>query len=249
MGPKRRYSAVVFDYGGTLTHRPPGSPPPPQRDPLFTGKAVAEFLASKGRGQFDPEQVNAIAAEVSQSLPHAGQADRQAITQRLVEWARRLYERLGIQPILPVECEELACNYRWRSLHRWQEIPDENQDVIRELTTRRCRLGVLSNNDGYVEDRLLKEGLRHYFEILVDSAKEGVCKPDPAIFEIACERLRLGPEDCLYVGDSLAADVAGALAAGWDVAWLRVTDESPAAECQPTYCITALSDLLEVLSP
>ena len=53
--------------------------------------------------------------------------------------------------------------------------------------------------------------------VILDSAVVGVAKPDPAIFRIALETLRVpaaGASGVLHVGDSLRYDVTGALAAG-----------------------------------
>ena len=37
---------------------------------------------------------------------------------------------------------------------------------------------------------------------------EGVVKPDPKIFQTACERIGVRPEDALMIGDSAEADGA-----------------------------------------
>jgi putative hydrolase of the HAD superfamily len=42
----------------------------------------------------------------------------------------------------------------------------------------------------------------------------GVAKPDPAIFAIALEACGVAPERALHIGDTVGADVDGALAAG-----------------------------------
>lgn len=42
----------------------------------------------------------------------------------------------------------------------------------------------------------------------------GVQKPDPAIFHIACDALKVKPTNCLYVGDQPHIDIRGAKAAG-----------------------------------
>jgi putative hydrolase of the HAD superfamily len=44
----------------------------------------------------------------------------------------------------------------------------------------------------------------------VYSSDEGVAKPHPAIFRAALARLGVAPEQAVYVGDRLQADVAGA---------------------------------------
>lgn len=39
------------------------------------------------------------------------------------------------------------------------------------------------------------------FEIVIESSVEGVRKPDPAIYQMACSRLGLAAEDCIFLDD------------------------------------------------
>ncbi|GAA4895682.1 HAD superfamily hydrolase (TIGR01509 family)/HAD superfamily hydrolase (TIGR01549 family) [Stackebrandtia albiflava] len=47
-------------------------------------------------------------------------------------------------------------------------------------------------------------GFDHLVDHWVLSYEVGWCKPEPAIFREACVRLKVDPEDCLMVGDTLA---------------------------------------------
>jgi FMN phosphatase YigB (HAD superfamily) len=51
------------------------------------------------------------------------------------------------------------------------------------------------------------------FGTLVVSGREGVVKPDPAIFRLLCDRAGLAPAECLFVDDGLH-NVKGACAVG-----------------------------------
>ena len=57
-------------------------------------------------------------------------------------------------------------------------------------------------------------GLGHHIDTVVSSASVGLHKPDPRIFELACERLGVAPEDAAHVGDHHYADIVGASAVG-----------------------------------
>jgi putative hydrolase of the HAD superfamily len=46
------------------------------------------------------------------------------------------------------------------------------------------------------------------------SEQVGIEKPDPAIFQLACQAMTVRPEDCLFVGDDPLIDMQGAAAAG-----------------------------------
>lgn len=82
-------------------------------------------------------------------------------------------------------------------------------------------LAIVSNSDGTLEKRLVREGICQVgpgsgvpMTIVIDSAAVGVAKPNPAIFTIALEACGVAPEKVVHIGDAVGADVAGALAAG-----------------------------------
>lgn len=61
-----------------------------------------------------------------------------------------------------------------------------------------------------------KVGLEAYFQAIVVSGDPDVAvrKPNPRIFQIACERLGAAPGEVLMIGDNLEQDIKGALALG-----------------------------------
>ncbi|MEU5903758.1 HAD family hydrolase [Micromonospora sp. NPDC047467] len=59
------------------------------------------------------------------------------------------------------------------------------------------------------------------FDAVVTSYDTGWCKPELEAFNSVRSRTNLEPHQFLHVGDSLRADVNGALAAGWRAALLR----------------------------
>jgi epoxide hydrolase-like predicted phosphatase len=74
-------------------------------------------------------------------------------------------------------------------------------DGIRALRDREgVRMGLLSNavGDAAVYDLALRDEL---FDAWVVSSEVGLRKPDPAIYELAAERLGLPPAACVYVDD------------------------------------------------
>lgn len=88
--------------------------------------------------------------------------------------------------------------------------------VVEQLTSRRIRLGVISNISSHeVALQILKHvRLERYFDKVVTSAMVGVRKPDPGIFRFALFQFGLRPEQAVHVGDSEAMDVCGAKAVG-----------------------------------
>ncbi|MFT3692482.1 MAG: HAD-IA family hydrolase [Kofleriaceae bacterium] len=62
-------------------------------------------------------------------------------------------------------------------------------------------------------------GIADAFEVILDSKRVGIEKPDPRIFELALDQLHTHEQPRVHIGDSYTADVAGALAAGWNAIW------------------------------
>jgi len=98
---------------------------------------------------------------------------------------------------------------------------DETARVLIALKDR-YRLGLVSNFTyaKVVRDALEKLGLSRMFESIVISEEVGWRKPHPIIFRHLLENLRVKPKECLFVGDDVKYDVAGAKAAGLKTALL-----------------------------
>jgi putative hydrolase of the HAD superfamily len=86
--------------------------------------------------------------------------------------------------------------------------------ALRALRALGARLVVVSNWDVSLHERLDETGLAPLVDAVVASAEVGHAKPDGAIFALALERAGVPAAAALHAGDSLDADVAGALAAG-----------------------------------
>ena len=43
--------------------------------------------------------------------------------------------------------------------------------------------------------------LQPLFDVIVQSAEEGLRKPDPAIYKVACARLGVEPRECVFLDD------------------------------------------------
>ncbi|WP_324759107.1 HAD family hydrolase [Haloarcula sp. GH36] len=71
-------------------------------------------------------------------------------------------------------------------------------------------------------------------------------KPHPEPFTDVCETLGTAPKATLYVGDSLAYDVAGAHGAGLQAAWCPRTP-GDSEGYRPEYVFDSPADLIEVL--
>ena len=66
------------------------------------------------------------------------------------------------------------------------------------------------------------------FAAVVASEDEGVAKPHPGIFKVACQAVGAPPSACVHVGDRLDVDAIGASQAGLRGVWLDRHDKGPA---------------------
>jgi len=95
----------------------------------------------------------------------------------------------------------------------WRTVRPGTADALETLQGR-YRLAVISNSDGTVGQLLEELGLKRYFETVIDSSLCGCEKPNPRIFHIALESMRVRPEQSVYIGDVYSVDYVGARAVG-----------------------------------
>ena len=79
-----------------------------------------------------------------------------------------------------------------------------------EILQERVTLGCITNNmkSGHgsgmsrtAEQAAVIANIMEMFEVVIESAKVGVRKPDPRIYEMACTELKVDPHSCAYLDD------------------------------------------------
>ncbi|MEU7598307.1 HAD-IA family hydrolase [Streptomyces sp. NPDC039022] len=200
---------VLFDFSGTLLRIE--SPESWLRAVLHeTGTDVAE------------EEVARLAAELSRAgaLPGGSSPDHMPselaalweVRDRSADRHRELYTGLARQVPLPDDALYDALYERHMTPAAWEPYPDA-AEVLSELRRRGIRTGVVSNIGWDLRPVLRAHGLDRFVDSYVLSYEHGIQKPDPRLFEIACEELGLPPTEVLMVGDDRTAD-GGATALG-----------------------------------
>ncbi|WP_229521419.1 HAD family hydrolase [Paenibacillus monticola] len=66
----------------------------------------------------------------------------------------------------------------------------------------------------------------------------GIAKPNPELFAHVNRMTGTAAENSIYIGDTWANDVVGALAAGWKVCWYNPRGRQPATEQEASYIFT-----------
>jgi putative hydrolase of the HAD superfamily len=180
--------ALILDFGGVLVTMPHDSPSARRlaaKLGVEPGQLMAELL---GSDDWDRALLGEITAE---------------------EYDRRLHQRFG----LVYDDRQPSIIFRW--------FADETlSHELLELAASLRRppdfqVAVLSNASTDLEQQILSEklGILHRFDLVINSAREGVKKPDPAIYHLALERLGVAPHEAVFV-DDMPANVAAAAALG-----------------------------------
>jgi len=110
----------------------------------------------------------------------------------------------------------------------WTEQPTHNLwrrpvpgmiELVDDLRRAGVAVAVVSNSEGRLAELFVEIGWGERFACVADSGALGLEKPDPAIFAWTLARLGVPAAGAVHVGDSWAADIAGARAAGLRAIW------------------------------
>jgi putative hydrolase of the HAD superfamily len=103
----------------------------------------------------------------------------------------------------------------------WMHELPGSRAGLRALADTGVRLGIISNADGLIGQRLAEAGILQVgpgvgvdVECVIDSGAVGIMKPDPRIFHLALDAMAITADDAWYVGDMPGIDVVGARRAG-----------------------------------
>lgn len=113
----------------------------------------------------------------------------------------------------------------------WEYVPGYVVPFLERLRARGLRLVVVSNANGTLLKHMDRLDLTRRFDCVLDSADEGVEKPDPRFFEIALARSGARKETTIHVGDLYHVDIVGARSAGLRGVLLDEANLRPDADC------------------
>ncbi|MXY27466.1 HAD-IA family hydrolase [Candidatus Poribacteria bacterium] len=90
----------------------------------------------------------------------------------------------------------------------------EVSEALNLLKLNGLHIGLITNCNAAVPRFFPESPLAQYIDAPVFSCEERVKKPSRRIYKIAYERLKVKPQECLYVGDGSGEELKGAAAAG-----------------------------------
>lgn len=184
-------------------------------------------------------------------------------------WDEKADERaLGRVPVaeqLAALCRDLGVDVTPEQLDRAVEmrvdfvrgvlVPrDDAASTLAALRERGLKVGVISDCSEEVVAAWPSTPLAPLVHEAVLSAAVGLKKPDPRVYELACERLGVAPEKCMFVGDGGSRELSGASAVGMEAVLIRVPDDAGDdafrrdAEEWDGARVEALRDVLELVA-
>ncbi|KAK6042979.1 HAD hydrolase, family IA, variant 3 [Cooperia oncophora] len=80
----------------------------------------------------------------------------------------------------------------------------EMEDIIKDLRAAGIRTALMTNN--FFADRArrtptLPKGFEKHFDVVVESCRSGMRKPEEVIYRRVCEALKVMPEECVFLDD------------------------------------------------
>jgi putative hydrolase of the HAD superfamily len=136
----------------------------------------------------------------------------------------------------------------WAANHHF-DLYDDVHDVFVQLAGRGVRLGVISNSHRSLEAFTAFFALDKYVRTHVSAFPDRHMKPHRSIFQAALADAGVAAHHAVMVGDSLKADVEGALAAGLHAVWLRRSGDVPRERPPRVPVIARLHELPPLLWP
>ncbi len=192
--------ALSFDFGQTLA------------------ELDFEFLARRLRERGAGFDVRAAAAQSHHAWQIYGARKNDG---HAVAWRAMIAAQLEAGGVPQEHSAELGA---WL----WDEQPRRNLwrrpipgmiELVRELKRAGTPIAIISNSEGHLAELVAELGWARDFDVVVDSGRLGIDKPDPRIFEHACAELGVVTHELLHVGDAWEADVQGALSALASAIW------------------------------
>jgi putative hydrolase of the HAD superfamily len=205
-------AAVVFDLFGTLVHEFPRA----EWDAwLDTAAAVVEA---------DRDAFHAAwsATAIDRQTGRAGDVE---------ENLRTVAARAGAWPSDAQIAEVLDSR---AAMYRTWFVPRTGAaEILRELRERGTPTALISMCAPDTPALWRASPLAGLVDVEVFSCEVGMRKPDPEIYLLAIERLRVEPSACLYVGDGSYGELTGASAVGMRAVLIRDPAEAEVEALRP----------------
>lgn len=112
------------------------------------------------------------------------------------------------------------------------------------------KVGLISNCGFDTGEVWSESSLAPLIDEAILSCSVGLKKPDPHIYQLACQRLQVSPDRCLYVGDGGSSELTGATEVGMRSVLIRAPsddDDGGSREEWPGDRISTLGEIVPLL--
>lgn len=156
---------------------------------------------------------------------------------------------------LGLEADGVEMEKEFRRLLHLTAIPVEGAEELLEYLYKKDYCLCAASNGPYEQqiNRLKSADMLKYFDYCFVSEKIGADKPGKQFFD-GCMRLLPGvqPEECMMIGDSLTADIAGGKLYGMSTCWYvpsveKYNEEKSKSGKPAEYIIHELRELKNIL--
>ena len=106
------------------------------------------------------------------------------------------------------------------------EVRPEMVEAVRRCHEH-CKTGLLTNNFVAPEGGIGLDDVLSLFDVIIESSKVGVRKPDPRFYQLACEALGIEPHEAVFL-DDLGINLKPARQMGMHT--IKVTDPAVALD-------------------
>jgi putative hydrolase of the HAD superfamily len=176
--------AAIFDVGGVLTTSPV--------------LAIRDYALAEG---IDYSILGPLIAEPDSAWSR---------------WERSEISEAEFEALFEQQGRERGITFSARAIREVafgsQHVRDEMVGVVEHLRGK-VRLGAITNNVLRDDSRPRALDLHGLFEVVIESAKVGLRKPDPRIYHLACEQLDVAPPESAFL-DDIGVNLKGARALG-----------------------------------
>ena len=115
----------------------------------------------------------------------------------------------------------ISARIRFEYIRKCLTPRDDTLDTLAQLRTSRYGVGLISDCTIEVADAWPDTSIAPLVDVAILSCEVGLTKPDPRIYQKACEQLQVSATKCLYIGDGGSNELTGASSFGLDAVLLR----------------------------
>ena len=226
-----RYDWIFFDADGTLFD-------------YDTAEAAALQGGFEACGLPYRPEIGPLYSEINAGIWRDYELGSITQTRLKTERFRRLFGVLD----LAADPEEFSRRYL-EILSRQTALLEDAEEVVSALAGS-VKLLLITNGLAEVQrPRFAASTIGMFFSEIVISEEVGIAKPDPAIFELAFDRIgRPARERVLMVGDNLGSDILGGARYGVATCWYNPAGSPNGHEVEPDHVIAGLRQLHAIVA-